>query len=167
MEDTGSQAVGIHLHMDMYVDALRVDPEPYVTLPFFSLSGGLEVTPIPEEAAPREEHEMPRLYHQVNTNGDQAYLLENTFGIEIISADHARAIAKAQNLDFSAIPQINEFDYNAVQQSKQRDLARLRSILADISSTGGGGFTDADRARLQAVPTAEQNGAAARSAIVK
>lgn len=34
-------------------------------------------------------------------------------------------------------------------------------------SAAAGGFTTADRARLQAVPTAEQNGAAARAAIVK
>lgn len=42
---------------------------------------------------------------------------------------------------------------------------------AHLALRGGaaasGGFTTADRARLQAVPTAEQNGAAARAAIVK
>lgn len=49
MGDTGSQASGVHLHMDMYVNSIRVDPEPYITMPFFALSGGetIPIVPVP------------------------------------------------------------------------------------------------------------------------
>lgn len=50
MGATGSQAIGAHLHMDMYVQSVRVDPEPYVTEPFYSFSSTLPTEPIvPEE----------------------------------------------------------------------------------------------------------------------
>lgn len=51
MGNTGSQAFGVHLHMDMYVNAIRVDPLPYMTDPYPGelAFAGLETTPIVKE----------------------------------------------------------------------------------------------------------------------
>jgi len=53
------------------------------------------------------------------------------------------------------------------RKASEDALAAVRALESGGGSSSSGGFTAADRQRLQAVPTAEQNGQAARAEIVK
>lgn len=126
MGDTGSQASGVHLHVDVFApDGTRRDPADFYTDTFVGSpsQASSDTTPIAED-------DMPRIYHQITTDGNQAYVAEGTFGFDIVTADHARAICKGLGVDFTQIPQINEFDFFAISELKRRDVARLVSIVA-------------------------------------
>ena len=70
------------------------------------------------------------IHHQVNTNGNQAYIAEGAFGFQIVSRDWAVAILKSQNVDLASLKQINEFDFNAMSQAKARDVSKGVSAIA-------------------------------------
>lgn len=79
-----------------------------------------------------QEGDMPRIYHQVNTDGNQAYIVEGNFGFDIVSTEQAKSFCKALGIAFAAIPRINEVDYAALNEAKKRDVTRLTGILAAL-----------------------------------
>lgn len=70
------------------------------------------------------------LYFQHNSDGNQAWIVEGAWGFQIVSTDYAIAIAASQGIsDMKTIPKINEYGFNALNQTKQRDLAMFQGQL--------------------------------------
>lgn len=134
MGNTGDTKGTIHLHFEVWHNGVRVDPDPW-----FAKDIPQPVTPAePKPPTPiTEDTDMPRIYHQVNTDGNQAYIVEGNYGFDIVSTDHAKAICKAWQIDFTTLVKINEFDFNALAEAKRKDVGRMVAIVSQIPSSGG------------------------------
>jgi hypothetical protein len=68
----------------------------------------------------QEEEDMPgiRVHHQVFTNGNQAFVVETETGFFIPDSAHLAALVKAYNINLDKLPELNEYDWNAVQAAK-------------------------------------------------
>lgn len=161
MGQTGLQAQGVHLHVDLFMKDGRVDPQPHFTIPFKVVT-----TPEPEE----EDEMQPQNFVDASTrnakgehiNGTVCMTVWPSGGVQV----YKRVIpAPAGQVEF-AVQMFNL--YGAHRPVGHEVFESIRDAnLATHGGSGGGGFTVEDRTRLNAVPTAEQNGAAARTAIVK
>jgi murein DD-endopeptidase MepM/ murein hydrolase activator NlpD len=147
MGQTGLQAQGVHLHVDLFMKDGRVDPEPHFTVPFQVLT------------ASNQEKTMRVIYNKDSTDDATRRALVGELSFQVITAAQSLREEKL----WGAPVNFTVGEWNAA-----RDLVELRRKAVGLpASGGGGGFTVEDRTRLNAVPTAEQNGAAARTAIVK
>jgi murein DD-endopeptidase MepM/ murein hydrolase activator NlpD len=154
MGNTGTQVDGIHLHTDVFLDGVRVDPEPYFTIPF-------------GQTAPKtvRKKNMPlNIVKQSTLNSaggvvfgksEYATLGEPVNPVMLYTRTEANDIAPALSAAYGP--------HTPVSDKAWADLVARYTVAVPAA----GGFTSADRSRLNAVPTAEQNGAAARTAIVK
>lgn len=120
-------STGPHIHEHAIVGGVRKPIESVLGKPGWA---SLSSEPIDRSSSLPEDYDMPRIYHQINTDGNQAYLVEGTFGFDIVSADHAKAICKGLGQDFTKVAQINEFDFYAISEAKRKDVAKLVSIVA-------------------------------------
>jgi hypothetical protein len=75
-----------------------------------------ESKPLPVD----EDNDMPgiRVHHQVFTNGNQAYVVETETGFFIPDSAHLAALVKAYSINLDKLPELNEYDWNAVQAAK-------------------------------------------------
>lgn len=154
MGNTGSQVEGICLHTDVYLDGVRVDPEPYFTIPFGK----------PATAKPRKRNMPINIVKQstLDSNGgavfsksEYATLGESVNPVILYKRERDNDIAPAFSAAYGP--------HTPVSDKAWADLIGRYTAAAPAA----GGFTTADRARLQAVPTAAENGRAARAEIVK
>lgn len=162
MGETGAQVRGIHLHTDVFVDGVRVDPEPYFTIPFGQ---------VPEKPKARKRN-MTTRFVQIGTGG-------SNFGVGAICAlagdagfpgpgnwqEYTRTVADGGVNDRAA--REAAVHGPAIPIPKEQ-WAALRASYTEGAATGSGaGFTSADRQRLNAVPTADQVAKATRAEIIK
>jgi len=98
-----------------------------------SMSPAVAPTPTPAPVPlPLKGDDMTTLtiHHQVNSDGNQAYIAEGAFGFQLVDRAWALAILKPQGIDIASLTQINEFDYAGMAQAKARDVAMGVSAIA-------------------------------------
>lgn len=150
MGRTGAQTFGIHLHVDVYQNGSRVNPAPYFTIPFGTPTDSVERTP-----------DMPILVSLVQGNppksvGDYA----------VIGDGGVVGLRAKEDADLINTCKRAMWDREPVYGAQADQLAALFArvaVKADIDYTR----LASEVAKLVKVPTASENGAAARAAIVK
>lgn len=83
-----------------------------------------------------EEDDMPgiRIHHQVFTNGNQAYVVENASWFFVPEDAHLAALAKAYDIDLAKLPHLNEYDWNAVEVAKARSNSSFDAMVAQVDA---------------------------------
>jgi hypothetical protein len=149
MGDTGSQASGVHLHVDLYQGSARVDPEPYFTVPFGSQLAG-DGIPLPEKEL---------MYSIIPQTDGKVFIASTVTGktAHITQASHVSLLQRYRDNDSNDTMLAGE-------------VAICSAYIAQIAPTAASvdyAKLAAEVAKLIDVPTAAENGAAARAAIVK
>ncbi len=90
--------------------------------------GGNTPTPTPPTPAPSEEMDyMPSLFHLVNDDtGDQSYIYQGIASQQVIQSNYVAAIEKGYGIEMR---RVNQYDWNAINDCFQKDLAKLKSVL--------------------------------------
>lgn len=125
--------VGMHLHFELRIKGVAVDPAPYMTS-----TVGLNLTDLPA-VPPSPDLEpfgdtMPSLFHLVTTTGNQAFIYQGAASQQIISDAFALAIEKGYGIKRI---QVNEYDWNAISSTWGADLAALARTVGATSSASG------------------------------
>lgn len=160
MGATGSQVRGVHLHVDLYMKDGRVDPQPYFTIPF-------QVSTTPDTG----EEMLPQNFVDASTRNPQGAHVNGTVCMTVWPSGavqvYKRVIPTPANQVEFAVQMSNLYGPHRPIGHDVFESIRDANLAVHAGTVAAGGFTAEDRARLQAVPTADQNGAAARAAIVK
>jgi Membrane proteins related to metalloendopeptidases len=175
--ETGTLAIGKHLHFELWVNGTRIDPEPYLTTT--AGEGGVVITP---------EKEIGRMsqiqFYMRSTNGDEWMIggreIEGGYKVTLDINVARRWGRQYSGIDpqGTAPVRLNRDDYIAQQvflkaenaEWKAQQVAIIRQALGAAAPSTSATKADVDAAAahvIAAVPTAAQNGAASRDAIVK
>jgi Membrane proteins related to metalloendopeptidases len=161
MGNAGTAANGqYHLHFEVWVNGTRVDPAPYFTIP---TGGG---TPIPEGNPVKKVYKTT-----TGTNKLPLWALADDEAIDPVNSGWIET--RDTNVAEGWLAR-----YGAFIMLSEAQFAEYRIKFRSTQSSGGGGMTDEQFITLNTkldsisvliskIPTATENGAAARTAIVK
>lgn len=174
MGSTGTESFGTHLHFEVWVNGVRVDPAPY-----FSGTAGGDVTPIVIEE-PEEEDDNMKWY--LRDDGNQHIGGVYTFR-DYGDANRASIVGRLQ-CDQTEPVKISTQEYNILKEEWSQRVLEARGLFPSSSTVAdpaaiatalapllkvGASVTDVDNAAnrvIAAVPTAVQNGQASRAAMI-
>jgi hypothetical protein len=86
----------------------------------------------PAEPIEKEDDMSLRIHHQVFTDGNQAFVVEDNAGFFIPDDNHRAALVKAYDINLDELPHLNEYDWYAVVSAKQHALAPVEDLSAQL-----------------------------------
>jgi hypothetical protein len=87
---------------------------------------------VPQQEVEEDDMSPIRVHHQVFTNGNQAYVVENDTWFFIPDGAHLAALVKAYGIKLDQLPELNEHDWHAVEVAKTKANDARRSLLAPV-----------------------------------